>query len=121
LDEDGSVTGKGAISWATPYYVHHNQTECEHNATAWGAVFCDNTVQIRRVAFHNWKPDGLFEGMALKILRYDASHIAEYGNVTELHDNKTAHSTIIYKEKNDPGLGWATPFVTGHKYKLHWG
>ena len=36
--------------------------------------------------------------MALKILRYDASHIAEYGNITELHDNKTAHSTINYKK-----------------------
>ena len=44
LDEDGSITGKGANSWATPYYVHHNQTECEHNATSWGAVYCDNTV-----------------------------------------------------------------------------
>jgi len=24
LDEDGSTTGKGPISWATPYYAHHN-------------------------------------------------------------------------------------------------
>lgn len=51
LDEDGSVTGKGAGSWATPYFPHHNQTECEHNATYWGSVFCDNTVQVRRVTF----------------------------------------------------------------------
>ena len=55
------------------------------------------------------------------MLRYDDSQIAEYGNVTDLHNNKTAHATIIFKEKSDPGNGWATPFVTGHKYKLHWG
>jgi len=59
--------------------------------------------------------------MALKVLRYDDSHIVEYGNVTYTNLNKSAHSTIVYKEKSDPGLGWATPFVTGHKYKLHWG
>ena len=26
LDEDGSLTGKGPFSWATPYYKHHNHT-----------------------------------------------------------------------------------------------
>lgn len=52
LDEDGTLTGKGPGSWATPYYPHHNQTECEHNATYWGAVFCDSRVQVRRIAFH---------------------------------------------------------------------
>lgn len=51
LDEDGSITGKGAGSWATPYYPHHNQTECEYNKTYWGAVYCDNTVQVRRITF----------------------------------------------------------------------
>jgi len=55
------------------------------------------------------------------MLRYDDSQIAEYGNVTDLHNNKTAHATIIFKIDSDPKNGWATPFVTGHKYKLHWG
>ena len=70
MDEDGTVTGKGPRTWATNYYLHHNQTECEYK-DSWGAVFCDNTVQVRRVAFHNWKPSGLFAGMGFKILRYD--------------------------------------------------
>ena len=41
---------------------------------------------------------------------------------------KTAHikdkknfSTIIFKSKLDPKNGWATPFVTGHKYRIHFG
>jgi hypothetical protein len=44
LDEDGSLTGKGPMSWATPYYAHHNQTECEYNETYYGGVFCDPSV-----------------------------------------------------------------------------
>lgn len=59
--------------------------------------------------------------MGFKILRYDDDQIAEYSNITDLHKNKTAHSTILFKPKSDPMNGWATPFVTGHKYKIHWG
>jgi hypothetical protein len=44
LDEDGSLTGMGPFSWATPYYEHHNHTECDHNLTYWGGTFCDPTV-----------------------------------------------------------------------------
>lgn len=52
FDEDGSLTGKGPRSWATPYYKHHEQPECEHNMTYWGGTFCDNTITMRRIAFH---------------------------------------------------------------------
>jgi hypothetical protein len=38
------LTGKGPMSWATPYYAHHNQTECEYNETYYGGVFCDPSV-----------------------------------------------------------------------------
>lgn len=44
LDEDGTLTGKGPGSWATPYHRHHNQTECEHNETYYGGITCDSTV-----------------------------------------------------------------------------
>lgn len=44
LDEDGSVTDKGPQSWATPYYHHHNHTECEKNVTYYGGTICDNRV-----------------------------------------------------------------------------
>lgn len=121
LDEDGSLTGKGPGSWATPYYPHHNHTECEHNATYYGGVFCDNTVQVRRIAFHGASPAGLFRMMGFKILRYDDSIVAEYGNKTEYLLNKTNYGTMFYKLSGDPSNGWATPFITGHKYKIHFG
>lgn len=35
--------------------------------------------------------------------------------------NDTAYSNLPWKEKGDPSHGWAVPFVTGHKYKIHWG
>ena len=57
----------------------------------------------------------------MKFLRYDDDQIAEYGNITDYHKNKKAHSSIFYKTKKAPMKGWAVPFVTGHKYKIHWG
>jgi hypothetical protein len=31
------------------------------------------------------------------------------------------YATIPFKLLRDPTNGWATPFVTGHKYKFHFG
>lgn len=122
LDEDGTLTGKGPGSWATPYYHHHNQTECEYNQQYYGGVFCDNTVQVRRVAFHNTRPNGLMTGMGFRIIRYDDDIIAEHGgNKTEYLLNKTHYASMFFKDKLDPANGWAVPFVTGHKYKFHFG
>lgn len=25
-----------------------------------------------------------------------------------------------YKIRSDPNYGWTVPYITGHKYKLHW-
>jgi hypothetical protein len=43
-DLDGTLTQKGAGSWATPDYQSHNWTGCELNSTYYGGWFCDNTV-----------------------------------------------------------------------------
>lgn len=31
------------------------------------------------------------------------------------------YSTVPFKLKQNPSNGWATPFITGHKYKIHFG
>lgn len=60
--------------------------------------------------------------MGFKIVRYDDETIAEYGgNKTEYLADKSHYGTMLYKKSLDPSAGWATPFVTGHKYKIHWG
>lgn len=59
--------------------------------------------------------------MGFKIVRYDDDIVADHGNKTEYLANKTHYSTMLFKDKLDPSNGWATPFVTGHKYKIHFG
>lgn len=44
LDLDGSLTGKGANSWATYYYAHHDVKECVRDAVVFDGVTCDNTI-----------------------------------------------------------------------------
>ena len=60
--------------------------------------------------------------MGFKVIRYDDDVIAEYGgNKTEYVTVKSYHSSFPFKLKLDPSNGWAVPFVTGHKYKFHFG
>lgn len=121
-DLDGSLTGKGPNSWATVYYKHHDQPECDQDLDVMDGVMCDSTVQIRRVAFHAASPSSHFTGMALKILRYDDDQLPESEEELEAYlADASNYGSIDWKKKKDPSRGWATPFVTGHKYKLHWG
>ena len=34
---------------------------------------------------------------------------------------KKNFSAIPFKLSGNPSNGWAVPFVTGHKYRVHWG
>jgi len=120
-DLDGSLTGKGANSWATPYYAHHDLPECEQDLEVMDGVLCDSTVQVRRVAFHAAKPTAHMRGMGLKILPYDDDLLEAQEDLDAYILEKSNYGSIDWKLKADPSSGWATPFVTGHKYKLHWG
>jgi len=61
--------------------------------------------------------------MGLKVLKYDDDLIGAMDNVTlaAYIENRTNYGTIEFKPKKDPMNGWATPFVTGHKYIFHFG
>ena len=67
--------------------------------TYYGGVICDNRVQVRRIAFHHGKPNGMFNGMGFKILRYDDSIVSEHGNKTEYLLDKSKYGTILFKDK----------------------
>jgi hypothetical protein len=45
-DLDGSTTGKGPGSWATPYFKHNEQDNCviDDTTTVPASLFCDNKV-----------------------------------------------------------------------------
>jgi hypothetical protein len=63
-------------------------------------------------------------GMAMKVIRWDDDLFDTNGgayNKTLYQANKTEHSSFFFKKKGDPAMGWAIPFVTGHKYKISFG
>jgi hypothetical protein len=84
-------------------------------------VLCDNTVEIRRVAFSMMTPKDRFQNMGAKILRYDDDFLKKQKSLKDYKEKKDNYATIIFKLKQNPMNGWAIPFVTGHKYKIHWG
>lgn len=101
-DLDGTLTGKGAKSWATPYYLHHEQPGCTFDTatrTKYNGIVCDNTVEIRRVAFHAMTPTDRFNNMGLKILRYDDDFVKTQTSVKEYVAKKDNYSTMFFKLK----------------------
>ena len=81
---------------------------------------CDSTVQVRRLAFHAAAPDLIFFGMGMFVINYDDSVLAAQANVTEYLLNRDNYSLIKFKDKLAPRFSWTFPWVTGHKYKIHW-
>lgn len=77
FDKDGTLTGKGANTWATPHEKHHELPECKTDLKVYDGVVCDSTVQVRRLSFHNYKPKDLLEAMDMFVLRYDDAIIAK--------------------------------------------
>jgi hypothetical protein len=61
--------------------------------------------------------------MGMKILRYDDDLLAAMTDTErETYINtKANYGTIFWKEKLNPMNNWSDGFVTGHKYKIHWG
>jgi hypothetical protein len=58
--------------------------------------------------------------MGFKILPYDDSLFTGFTDTQKKDylDNSTNYGSLLWKKDLDT---WATPFVTGHKYKIHWG
>ena len=58
----------------------------------------------------------------MKILKLDRSTESSMGD-EELQtylDSGENYSIVPYKDKQDPSNAWAMPFVTGHRYRIHW-
>lgn len=120
-DLDGSLTGIGANTWATFNYPHLMQKECTLSKTVHDGVICDNSISLRRIAFHSATPSSLFRGMAQMILKWDDEQLAAQPNVTEYMLDKKQWTENIIKDKKSPGNAWTAVYVTGHKYRFHFG
>jgi len=64
-----------------------------------------------------------FDAMTLKIAQFETTFEDTQktaGTLKTWLDDKANYSLVPYKEKKDP-KGWAIPYVTGHRYRNHWG
>lgn len=122
-DEDGSLTGIGVGTWASAYWLHNVAPECMVDQEVFDGIICDNSVQVRRVAFHGYEPSDAFRLMDLRIARWDSSleaSLTSESQRTAYLDDIANYSVVPFKAKKNPANGHAVPFVTGHSYRLHW-
>ena len=68
---DGSLTGLGPGTWATAYWKHNDQPECQRDEAVYNGLICDSSVQVRRIAVHGATPAGIFRMMPMMIYKYD--------------------------------------------------
>lgn len=104
LDNDGSLTGLGPNTWATPYKSHHDQPECTKSSDVHNGIICDSTVQIRRVAVWASQPRNLFLSMGFKIMKNDDTIFEGMTpeQKTEHIEDKKNYATIPFKLFEDP-------------------
>jgi hypothetical protein len=115
LDLDGTLTGKGTNSWATPYFKHNEQPECVKDKDDKPySLFCTSDVQVRKLSFEGLSPDSRFKMQGMSILKYDKGQLLAGGDdYVKNWDNYTWYPYLK--------PGWTVPFVTGHKYRIGWG
>lgn len=84
-------------------------------------LVCNADAQLRRLVFHNYVTN-IFEGMDMKILKIDGTewNATDLNATLEYYNTTENYGIIPFKPKLDPMSAWAIPFVTGHKYKIHW-
>lgn len=67
-------------------------------------------------------PSNMFNLMELKVIKIDESIVGSMSetDLATYYEDTDEYSVIPFKPKLDPINGWAVPFVTNHRYKLHW-
>jgi hypothetical protein len=113
-DLDGSTTGKGERSWATPYFKHNEQDACDIDEDT-NSLFCDKSVEVRKLDFKGLSPNSRFKLQPMRILKFDDNLMMTVNTEEYIGDLENYTSYPWLKS------GWTVPFVTGHKYKISWG
>lgn len=117
-DLDGTTTGKGPKSWATPYMKHNEHEGCEMNAdisAVKATLLCDNRTEFRKLDVKNMTPKHRFKLQPFRILKYDDDFLLTVDKEEYVGTKDNYHSEPQFKD------AWTLPFATGHKYKIHWG
>ena len=77
-DEDGTLTGQGAGSWAINDAWNHNiwENECWADPI-YDGLLCSNQVTVRRLLMSGFAPSSLAQ-KDICVIKYDASLLANY-------------------------------------------
>lgn len=120
-DVDGSLTGAAnqfATYAAAGERAHLQQAECTLDEAKLDGIYCDDTVQIRRIAFYDYRP-GSFSGVTQNIIKYD--NVPSDATDLEIYlADQSNYGNIFFKRSKNPSNSWASPFVTGHQYRVTW-
>jgi hypothetical protein len=128
-DLDGSLTGLGAGSYAAAFWPHMNATsECtDAEYDQYDGLICDNTIDVRSMVFFDPAPAAM-RMQYIKVALWDEDiETALKANETDLFDfeQDVDHYYFSRLMQREPGIdvsnSWAVPYVTGHKYRFHWG
>lgn len=125
-DLDGSLTDLGANTWAVAYWLHLEQPECFYDSATlftYGGILCDSSVEVRRLAFWGAQRNADFRNQEMKILKFDNSEVNTWkqsGIYQDTVDDELNYSVVKRIHADRPKSAWAIPFVTNHKYRIHW-
>ena len=121
FDKTGELTTKGVNSWFLPKYQHLLQPECEDLDSTLGGIVCDGTVEARRIAITGMPAN--FFGMRMKVAKFDTAleteKLADATIQTYLKDEAN-YGIVPYKDKQLPTNSWTIPYITNHRYRVHW-
>ena len=59
----------------------------------------------------------------MKILPFDIQYIENLSStdLQDLVDEESNYSVVDWRKLERPSNSWAMPYVTGHRYRIHWG
>ena len=121
-DEDGTLTGNGAGSWAINGAWNHNKWENEcWEDPIFDGLLCSNEVTVRRLMINGFDPSSLAQ-KSICVVKYDDYESMEddYRGQLEAGNEGDGCSWIEYRPKANPANHWTAPFVTGHTYYMRW-
>jgi hypothetical protein len=122
---DDSLTG--TAGFVAAYWPHLLNKDCTDQRDTYNSIVCTGSAIIRRVGFHGLNPMDVFNVLKVKILRESGGDV-----LTETVTNADGTTSLVPvwsgidmqkggKNHGNPLRAWNVPFVTGYKYRIHWG
>ena len=122
---DSSLTGQAGFVAA--YWPHLINPDCTEQLDTYNSIVCTGSNKIRRIGFYDLNEIEVFAYLNASILRETGEAIP---NKTITNPDGSNSSVPLWsfismqkggKNHKLPERAWNVPFVTGYKYRVHWG